>query len=194
MDSLERINPLLKVDVVRRELGLSFTPVLAIIPSQTAPQASQTLSSAWPNCSLVYWKVREAKGVICPPSELRASMSAFILEPFDRLMVLVMVESLREALLESLECVHLDCDVMINRSQSLVQEQCIDAHSRRLLSAKWSFVMQVPDCLCREAPSRRPPAHPCLIQCRPDTDWPRHNATPDRFHRVSCLDCRVSYT
>jgi hypothetical protein len=125
MDSLERINPLLKVDVVGRELGLSFTPVLAIFPSQTALQTSQTLSSAWPNCSLVYWKVREAKGVICPPSELRASMSAFILEPFDRLMVLVMVESLREALLESLECVHLDCDVMMNRISPLCKNNVL---------------------------------------------------------------------
>jgi len=27
----------------------------------------RTLSSAWPSCSLVYWKVREAKGATWPP-------------------------------------------------------------------------------------------------------------------------------
>lgn len=29
-----------------------------------------TLSSAWPSCSLVYWKVRDAKGVTVDPKEL----------------------------------------------------------------------------------------------------------------------------
>lgn len=34
-----------------------------------------TLSSACPNCSLVYWKVREAKGVICAPKSLHSETS-----------------------------------------------------------------------------------------------------------------------
>lgn len=33
-----------------------------------------TLSSAWPSCSLVYWKVRDAKGVIWAPKELEELM------------------------------------------------------------------------------------------------------------------------
>lgn len=30
----------------------------------------RTLSSAWPSCSFVYWKVRDAKGVIWDPKLL----------------------------------------------------------------------------------------------------------------------------
>ncbi len=45
---------------------------------------SQTLSSAWPNCSLVYWKVREAKGVICPPKEL---VNGHVSHPYSTLVV-----------------------------------------------------------------------------------------------------------
>ncbi len=57
MDGLERIDPLLEVDVVGRELGLLFSEALATshsVSKSGTSQVSRTLSSAWPNCSLVY--------------------------------------------------------------------------------------------------------------------------------------------
>lgn len=63
MHLLQSIDPLLKVDVVRRELGLrvSVSTRIPVMPHSR----THTLSSAWPSCSLVYWKVRDAKGVSC---------------------------------------------------------------------------------------------------------------------------------
>ena len=53
--ALERASHRLRADVGRRV------------------EVIRTLSSAWPSCSLVYWKVREAKGVIVAPMLLKAS-------------------------------------------------------------------------------------------------------------------------
>jgi hypothetical protein len=66
---LKSIDTLLKVDVVGRELGLQATcqnDGCAIECEKLQP----TLSSVWPNCSLVYWKVRDAKGVTEAPKLL----------------------------------------------------------------------------------------------------------------------------
>jgi hypothetical protein len=70
-------------------------------------------------------------------------MSAIVLEAFVRLIGLVILGSLREALLKTFERVHLGFDVMVNLT--LFRKNVLT--STRLLSAKWSFVMQVPGCL-----------------------------------------------
>lgn len=73
MSLLESIDALLEVDVVGGELGLRGRDgrLAAVLSQQPSCQAAQqTLSSAWPSCSLVYWKVREAKGVMEAPKVL----------------------------------------------------------------------------------------------------------------------------
>lgn len=76
MNLLERIDALLEIDVVRRELGLNYDNdvsfVLAIPPFEMVSEVS-TLSSTCPSCSLVYCKVREAKGWNCDPMDLMNS-------------------------------------------------------------------------------------------------------------------------
>lgn len=117
MDRLECVDTLLQVDVVRGQLGLAIPRVLAVILTSKSDRGSiRTLSSAWPNCSLVYWKVREANGVICPPRELcklNVSHESKAFFPDRSIPGLEASGFVREALLETFERVHIFCSVSL---------------------------------------------------------------------------------
>lgn len=70
VDLLQGIDALLQVDVIRGQLGLSQESTSAQANIGHKSLMMLTLSSAWPSCSLVYWKVRDANGVICVPKAL----------------------------------------------------------------------------------------------------------------------------
>lgn len=65
MSLLEGIDTLLEVDVVGGKLSLQATCQFnGCAIGDRVSTAQPTLSSVCPNCSLVYWKVRDANGVI----------------------------------------------------------------------------------------------------------------------------------
>lgn len=78
MRLLQGINSFLEIDVVGGKLGLrhNFSQSSGAGNSfSTGSRMRNTLSSAWPSCSLVYWKVRDAKGVIWAPKFLLITVS-----------------------------------------------------------------------------------------------------------------------
>lgn len=69
MGLFQCINALLQVDIIGRQLCLSKAELEQ--PYETMKRVPRdTLSSTCPSCSLVYWRVLDAKGVIWAPRDL----------------------------------------------------------------------------------------------------------------------------